>query len=381
MKILYILKHNPWGIGGGCYVSRSYFNAILNIFGGSHFDVLLCEEYVKDIPSNLVSVCNFIPVPARAKIARAASCVTGILHRYHKAALKLIGKNNYTYIFFDHNALAGSLISKVPLMCTSIVLHHNYEYNYYRDNTTSFLRRLLILPQVRRNERRAFEMATYNLFLTSQDMKEFESTYKVWRGKNKVTGIFEPANLPPPLRKINKQINKARSLVITGSLSEGNIQNKDAITYFINELYPIAKENKITIAGKSPSSYIQDLISPYSGIHLIPSPQNMEDVVSSADIYVCPCRLGSGIKVRISDGLRSGLPVIAHEISARGYDEYEERGYLYRFDSALGFRNCVTEVVNQLEAGLLTKEEISNYYNKHNSLSGGIAKIRRALDL
>lgn len=28
-KVLYILKHNPWGIGGGCYASNLYFTAFL----------------------------------------------------------------------------------------------------------------------------------------------------------------------------------------------------------------------------------------------------------------------------------------------------------------------------------------------------------------
>ena len=28
-KVLYILKHNPWGIGGGCYASNLSFTAFL----------------------------------------------------------------------------------------------------------------------------------------------------------------------------------------------------------------------------------------------------------------------------------------------------------------------------------------------------------------
>lgn len=30
-KVLYILKHNPWGIGGGCYASNLYFTAFLEV--------------------------------------------------------------------------------------------------------------------------------------------------------------------------------------------------------------------------------------------------------------------------------------------------------------------------------------------------------------
>ena len=40
-KVLYILKHNPWGIGGGCYASNLYFTAFLEVFKDYQFDILL----------------------------------------------------------------------------------------------------------------------------------------------------------------------------------------------------------------------------------------------------------------------------------------------------------------------------------------------------
>lgn len=42
-KVLYILKYNPWGIGGGCYVSNLYFTAFLEVFKDYQFDILLCD--------------------------------------------------------------------------------------------------------------------------------------------------------------------------------------------------------------------------------------------------------------------------------------------------------------------------------------------------
>ena len=39
MNILYLLRHNPWGIGGGCYATRCYFEAFKEVFAGVQFDV------------------------------------------------------------------------------------------------------------------------------------------------------------------------------------------------------------------------------------------------------------------------------------------------------------------------------------------------------
>ena len=37
MNILYILRHNPWGIGGGCYACRCYLDAFIAVFEDAHF--------------------------------------------------------------------------------------------------------------------------------------------------------------------------------------------------------------------------------------------------------------------------------------------------------------------------------------------------------
>lgn len=45
MRILYVLKHNPWGIGGGCYACRNYLDAFTDIFNNAKFDILYCSEF------------------------------------------------------------------------------------------------------------------------------------------------------------------------------------------------------------------------------------------------------------------------------------------------------------------------------------------------
>ena len=45
----------------------------------------------------------------------------------------------------------------------------------------------------------------------------------------------------------------------------------------------------------------------------------MQPLLQRARCYLCPTDRGGGIKLRIMDGLRNGLPVISHAVSARGY--------------------------------------------------------------
>lgn len=68
MKILYILKHNPWGIGGGCFACRNYLQLFTTIFSNAAFDVCICEEYLEAKHEKEYPMVNFIPVKGRGKI-------------------------------------------------------------------------------------------------------------------------------------------------------------------------------------------------------------------------------------------------------------------------------------------------------------------------
>lgn len=109
-KILYILKHNPWGIGGGCYACRNYMELFLEIFKDAHFDVLICEEYLKDGRLTDYANCKFIPVAPRNKYGKYMSPITGVMHRHSGVARQMISENDYDYCIFDHNSIAGTLV-------------------------------------------------------------------------------------------------------------------------------------------------------------------------------------------------------------------------------------------------------------------------------
>ena len=164
MRILYILKHNPWGIGGGCYACRNYLELFTEVFKDSCFDVLICSEYLEGRTSKDFVNCTFYPVSPRNKISQYLSPVTQILHRHQRVAVSMIEKNLYDYCIFDHNSIAGSLVSICKKKgIKTIVLNHNCELEYFRDNN-SWLKNLLLLPSVRKNERKAYLNVTIIYF-------------------------------------------------------------------------------------------------------------------------------------------------------------------------------------------------------------------------
>lgn len=357
MKILYILKHNPWGIGGGCYACRNYLELFSEIFKDAHFDVLICDEYLKNVKLTDFANCRFIPVVPRSRFGKYMSPLTGVLHRHNDVAKQMIAENDYDYCIFDHNSIAGSLVDDCRKAgIKTIVLNHNCEQEYFRDNN-SWIKNLLLLPVVRRNERHSYKECDYNIFLTEEDEATFKKLYGSSETKCIVGGCFlrkgEKINVEDdrPFDKENPKI------VISGTM--GNVQNLDGINYFLDELYPVLpKYVDIVLTGKNPPAALIDKVSKYKNVTVIANPKDILKIINGCDIFVCPARLGGGIKIRIMDGMRCGLPIIAHKISARGYTYFNKKGYLYNFKNANEFSVAFNDVIEKIKNSTNLRHEI-----------------------
>ena len=353
MRILYILKHNPWGIGGGCYACRNYLELFTEVFKDSCFDVLICSEYLESQISKDFVNCTFYPVSPRNKISQYLSPVTQILHRHQRVAVSMIEKNLYDYCIFDHNSIAGSLVGICKKKgIKTIVLNHNCELEYFRDNN-SWLKNLLLLPFVRKNERKAYLKCDYNIFLTDEDRDLFKNIYGESGTKTVVGGCF--------LRKgdvINHSVTPFNvacvKLVISGTI--GNVQNRDGINFFLDELYEYLPENiEVVITGRNPTEEIIKKVAKLKNVSIIANPADILEIVGKCDVLVCPTRLGGGMKLRLIDGLRCGLPVISHKVSARGYTAFVDKGIVCQFETAEEFGSCLVKVIDLIQNGKIDK--------------------------
>ncbi len=359
MKILYILKHNPWGIGGGCYACRSYLEAFHEAYPGAEMDVLICEEYLKGADPSEFPRARFIPVPPRSRKEKLLTPLTGLLHRHQGVAKRMVQSTDYDLCVFDHNSIAGSLagLCKQRGVATAVV-HHNCEVDYFRDNTPSFVRRALLLPVVRRNERRAYREVSHNLFLTEEDKAQFQALYGDTQARNHVTGCFYHKGEDPRTWPLGPELRADRPrLVISGTI--GNVQNMDGLNHFFDELYPrLPSDCEVVVAGKNPPRDFAERLSRLPNAKLMANPDDMAAIVRQCDVFLCPTRLGGGLKLRVMDGFRSGLPVIAHAVSARGYGWSEKAGILFRYETAEEFLQAFNTCLASIASRQLSRKEI-----------------------
>lgn len=373
-KALFLTPMNPMGIGGGSFATHAYLRSISEILEGN-VDILLADCW----PSNIgrdINVDKIYEACKRPVLNTLMSVITGEIQRFSEPAKKIIrdNPNRYSLIISNGSSISGNLVDISQSYGIKIVtIHHNYEPEYFRDNYTG-LNKLLYEPHVKRLEKKAYMNSALNLFLTQQDFDKFRKVYGDCEGRCEVIGVYEYGDYVN--QNVIDNIKENISFVITGSLC--TMQGIDGIMYFFSTLYPsLPISSKVIIAGRNPSPEIIDECAKHPNVELIANPADMNKVISSGDVYICPTRLGGGLKLRIMDGLKLGLPVITHSCSARGYDKMYETRCVKTFDTKEEFEQAVNEICNN--ANNYKKEEIIEKYKSIFSYESGKQRMLSVL--
>lgn len=351
--------------------SHAYLRAFADVFQGN-VDLVVADT-AKGTDENIV-LGEVYPVAERSKVSKLLSVFTGQMHRYSGFVRKLLRENpdKYTHVVFDHSCIAGTLIREAKKHgLNTITIHHNHEKEYYNDNT-GFPRRVLFLHHVVGNERRAYKLSDLNLFLTGHDLNTFERVYGLPQGVNYVLGTFEYQDY------IRQTVNVGKDPLLTFSIT-GSLcthQGMDGLRYFFSELYPSLPKNcKVIVSGRNPTQELRNLCGSYGNVELVPNPDNMSEVINRSDVYICPTRIGGGLKLRVMDGLRLGLPVITHVCSARGYDAFFDTGCFEVFSTPSGFEKSLDKIIGNIESGNLSKAHVQEIYKDVFSFDAGRQRL------
>lgn len=369
MKILIITHHYLNGVGGGSFASKAFINAFSTIFK----DVTLLYP-VKNVNDKIEINENIKKIPVTYNIPKYKKIINlciGKTHRYYNIFNKTIKQTKYDYVIFDNSCVSFHLIDLAHKYNAKVItIHHNYEYEYIRDSSNWVLKPIRLF-WVKKYEKQSLDKSDLNLTLTKQDKSLFMKKYNINEEKIEIIGCFEFEE-----RKYDyRHNNNSNSFVITGNLSAQ--QTKKSILPWLKKYYPllikISPKSQLTIAGKNPSNAIKRKCKQLK-IRLIDTPPNMDIILENANFYICPTCLGGGIKLRIMDGLRHGLPILTHKISARGYDVFKNK-FVYDY-------NNITEFAISLKTMISKKYDhnqiITEYANEF-SFKAGVNRLSNIL--
>lgn len=311
----------------------------------------------------------------RSKIKKGLDVYRGRMHRFTDFVKDLLSREKYDIIFLDHSITSAGIIGFAKKNGAKIVsIHHNVEADYIKDNQPSLLYRLPFNYYSKKAEHDALCISDVNFTLTNDIANIFKSWYPKKNLHLHTIGICEyKKNTSLFLREEKNN----HTFIISGSLDFE--QSAKPIIDFARRYFPIMKQIcpdcKLIIAGRNPNNDIKKICSKHEEITLIPNPPNMTEIVKQASVYVSPIFAGSGIKLRIMDGLKLGMPILCHKVSAAGYKAFENAGYLYTYEDETSFAKALNEITNK---SFCTKDIYSLYKNEF-SFKAGANRLKQIL--
>lgn len=381
MKVFIVTHHYIGSNSGGSFASRAYINAFADI----------ATECRLLYPDNGKKIEAFIPVKVIAKgvrnkttnLGKLIDVYRGRINRYYNVFFQEIEDFQPDIVVFDNSRTSAGYIRKIRnLGIKSITIHHNYEKEYYKGTKPPLLWRHAFIYYMNKSERNAVLESDLNLTLTQDDLRLLQKDYDINRkSKFACLGVFEYDSKE---RSYNEGATAYQDseyspvFAITGSLS--SYQTETCLIPFLEEYYPMIVKNypksKLIVAGRNPTAQIVNLCEQYNSIELIHNPENMELAIKDADIYICPISIGGGLKLRVMDGLKLGLPVLTHYVSARGYESFKNVGVLFEYGDIRSFEENLNNIVSLKRP----KETVKDLYVDIFSLKNGTRRLKTILE-
>lgn len=369
-RILYIAPHNLKRRVGGALATLAYFNALVSLYG-DNVDIMMPAEANDDYFNNV------IPVKSRSHVK---ALLSGSLHRYKSAVKNHLKQHpdEYDICVINGGLYAGDMMDMLHSYGLKImVIHHNFEREYAMDN-----KGLLTLGGrtsyfIVKNEKLAYQKADVNCFLTRDDIDLFNKHYGISPAKSFLLGTFEPYNIELP-RSIG---TPQKIIAITGSMNSEQTMCgiSDVHKNYYDIIRDLCSDWELVIAGRNPRQEVYALQKENPDkIKVIPNPENMDEVTSPASIFLCPTNVGGGLKLRLMDGLRMGLPILVHKVSARGYDVFFEKPYFKVYEDRESFKHGLQELLRFSSKGF-NRSDIQTEYLLHFSFKAGRERVNKII--
>lgn len=342
-RLLFITHHKLDDNNGGANASKGFLHCFARLFDDCTLICHTMDTTSGVIPSNV----RYLPMKdSRTKARKLFDMYRGAISGHYYFVRDHLRHNHYDVVVIDHTFTGAGLSAFIKSTGARLItIHHNVERDYLRDNGREkpLLYRYPFLYYCRKAERDCLRHSDVNLTVTEHDARTFRS----WNADACIChwGIFE---YRPIAEKTFPASVKGQTFIITGSLCFE--QSLRPVMAFLHHYWPLVlqamPQARLLIAGRNPSPRLQAACEATHGVCLVANPADMGAVVSTADYYVCPIHAGSGLKLRIFDGLKAGLPVLCHQVAAAGYEPLVDRGCLFSYTDEPTFSQALHQLTH-----------------------------------
>ncbi|MBL4710265.1 MAG: glycosyltransferase [Flavobacteriales bacterium] len=228
-----------------------------------------------------------------------------------------------------------------------VIMHtHNAEFMLWQrmsELSNNPIQRLVLkleANRVKRYEKTIFE----NSDLVYSTPSDIELYHKHGFNTSKHQSTFHLGNdtlLELPDLEFNET---EKAITFIGTLSwEPNI---DGIVWFLEHIWPSIltrhSDCKLYILGSSPDDRIKKAAKHYSQVIFTGFVDKLEDYLKKTRVYIAPLRFGSGMKVKVLEGLYRGTPSVTTSVGAEGLAIRNEQEVMIADGPEKFAKHCLT---------------------------------------
>lgn len=111
-----------------------------------------------------------------------------------------------------------------------------------------------------------------------------------------------------------------QTILFVGSF--GHAPNEQALLWFVNEVLPLVRTRcataRLLVAGSRPGPNVLRLARAYISVLPDLSRDELRERYAAARVAVAPLRFGAGVKLKVVEALREGVPLVTTPIGAQG---------------------------------------------------------------
>ena len=171
----------------------------------------------------------------------------------------------------------------------------------------------LVTHSVREEERRVLRAAALSFAISPVDADALQAICKGSHPMVVPNGVDQDYFEYQPAR------TASRTLIFTGVM--GYEPNSDASIYCAREIFPLVRarvpDARLLIVGAQPPAEVLRL-SEIEGVTVTGAVPDVRPYMRESAVFVCPLRIGAGVKNKILAAMSMGLPVVANSLSLSG---------------------------------------------------------------
>lgn len=386
MKILQLMNRVPWPLNDGGSLgfynyTKGYHDAGCEVTVAALNTI---KHFVPHIPESLSSLATWhtTTIDNRVKPIGAALSLLknesyNISRFYNEAFEQMLGnllaQNTYDVIVFESVFMAPYLdIVRKKSNALLALRQHNVEWKIWEtlsQQETSKLKRWYIHKlalQLKQYEQKMLNNFDVLVPITQNDVDTF-----MQMGLN-IPYCVSPAGIDTTKFRAYKNVNQQPIIFHLGSMEW--LPNRDAMLWFLNSVWPkvLAEtpDAQCEIAGRGmPDTFFKTKFA-HTLVH--GEVENAQEFMKDKSIMIVPLFSGSGIRIKILEGMAMGKAIVTTSLGVQGID-CENHKHLLIADDAVTFAASVVSLLK--DEGLRKKlsenaaQQVAEVYDNNKVLT------------